>query len=93
MGNQNSGNVYQAHINPESDLGVFLHKLASAENQGLSMWIIKTLLRVYEKEALEFWKEHPERLEFLKQKYGQDIVSKAVENEKKTPQQPETKSD
>ena len=83
MGNNNSGNIYQAHINPESDLGVFLHKLASADNQGLSMWIIKTILKDYEKEASEFWKEHPERLEFLKEKYSQDIVSKALENEKK----------
>jgi hypothetical protein len=83
MGNEHSGNIYQAHINPESDLGVFLHKLASAENQGLSMWIIKDILRTHEKEALEFWKEHPERLEFLKKKYGQDIVSRAIENGKK----------
>jgi hypothetical protein len=74
MGNEVSGNPYQVHINPESDLGVFIDELASKKHQGKGMYILWLVLTGNPELAKEFWKENPQRLDYLITKYSMSIV-------------------
>jgi hypothetical protein len=80
-GNGNSGNPYQIHVNPESDLGVFIDELASKKHQGKGMYILWLVLTAKPELAKEFWKENPERLAQPIAKYSQSIVQHLKEKQ------------
>jgi hypothetical protein len=82
LGNDNSGNIYQAHVNPETDLGVFVEKLASEKSLTRSMYYLNLVLTANLDKAKEFWKQHPERLEYLLKKYSKNAVETAIEKAK-----------
>jgi len=81
VGTKKSGNPYAWGVTPPAPLGVFIDFIIGQSQQGKGMWTLNLILRVYAKEAEEFFKKYPELLEKYRKEYGVNIMDITIANE------------
>ena len=57
VGSKSSGNPYSFFVNPESELGQFINFLTSKTGLGKGTWVMGLILKTFEKEAKQYFKE------------------------------------
>lgn len=80
VGNENSKNTWQFHMNPDAPLGCFIDFLCGKAKQGRSTWTFKLILTVYEKEAREYLGN--ELYEKYLEKHSKSIIEQNEEKKK-----------